>query len=262
MTRVQLFDWSWNEPTFYWSLLAIWVALGAASFVALLLTPAPYGRFARSGWGPRLNPKLGWILMEGPAAVVFFLFFVASGRTDPMSIVFLLLWLTHYVYRGYVYPLRRRGGSGVPLFVVLSAFAFNVTNGYLQSRYLFHFAPPYPVRWSAGPWFLVGIALFAAGWLAVVWTDNALRQLRGRDDGQGYTIPQGGLFRWVSCPNYLGEIIEWTGWALLTLSPAGAAFAFWTVANLLPRALAHQRWYRTHFADYPPDRKALIPYLL
>ena len=65
----------------------------------------------------------------------------------------------------------------------------------------------------------------------------------------------------VASPNYLGEIIEWAGFALMTWSPAALAFAFYTVANLAPRASANLGWYRGTFSDYPPDRKALIPYV-
>lgn len=36
----------------------------------------------------------------------------------------------------------------------------------------------------------------------------------------------------------------------------------WTAVNLVPRALAHHRWYREHFEDYPRQRKALIPFVL
>ena len=72
-------------------------------------------------------------------------------------------------------------------------------------------------------------------------------------------MPQGRLFRWVSCPNYLGETIEWAGWAIATWSMAGAAFAFWTAANLVPRAVAHHRWYRQKFPDYPNQRRAILP---
>jgi hypothetical protein len=36
----------------------------------------------------------------------------------------------------------------------------------------------------------------------------------------------------------------------------------WTAANLVPRAVAHHRWYRERFADYPAERKALVPFLL
>jgi hypothetical protein len=66
----------------------------------------------------------------------------------------------------------------------------------------------------------------------------------------------------VSCPNYLGEIIEWSGWALATWSLAGAAFALYTIANLAPRAVAYHRWYRESFNDYPPARRALLPFIL
>ena len=32
--------------------------------------------------------------------------------------------------------------------------------------------------------------------------------------------------------------------------------------NLVPRAIDHHQWYRATFEDYPPRRKAVIPYLL
>jgi protein-S-isoprenylcysteine O-methyltransferase Ste14 len=85
---------------------------------------------------------------------------------------------------------------------------------------------------------------------------------RLRNAGEGYQIPHGLGYRWVSCPNYLGEIIQWIGWAVATWSLAGWIFAIWTMANLVPRAIAHHRWYRATFAGYPPGRRALIPYLL
>ena len=77
------------------------------------------------------------------------------------------------------------------------------------------------------------------------------------DDGAA----RGGAFELVSCPNYLGEILEWCGWALATWSWPGLAFALYTIANLAPRAVTHHRWYRETFPDYPPKRRALVPYL-
>ncbi|SLI77774.1 steroid dehydrogenase [Mycobacteroides abscessus subsp. abscessus] len=35
-----------------------------------------------------------------------------------------------------------------------------------------------------------------------------------------------------------------------------------TAGNLVPRAFATHRWYREKFADYPRNRKALIPFLI
>ncbi|MBN2807577.1 MAG: 3-oxo-5-alpha-steroid 4-dehydrogenase, partial [Prolixibacteraceae bacterium] len=65
-----------------------------------------------------------------------------------------------------------------------------------------------------------------------------------------------------SCPNFLGEIIEWAGFALLCWSFPSLAFLIWTMVNLIPRALDHHRWYRTHFEGYPQQRKAILPKLL
>ena len=92
-------------------------------------------------------------------------------------------------------------------------------------------------------------------------SDNILLRLR-KPGGSGYSIPRGGAFRYVSCPNYLGELLEWAGWALATWSLAGLAFFAYAVANLLPRALSHHRWYREKFEDYPAKRRALIPGML
>jgi hypothetical protein len=57
-------------------------------------------------------------------------------------------------------------------------------------------------------------------------------------------------------------MIEWTGLALAACTPASIAFLLFTIANLLPRALAHHKWYQQKFADYPKDRKAIIPFIL
>jgi protein-S-isoprenylcysteine O-methyltransferase Ste14 len=83
--------------------------------------------------------------------------------------------------------------------------------------------------------------------------------MRREADG-AYVVPRGILFRRVSCPNYLGELIQWCGWAVATWSLAGLTFAVWTAANLVPRAHAHHRWYRERFPDYPPERRALLPF--
>ena len=106
--------------------------------------------------------------------------------------------------------------------------------------------------------FASGAAVFGLGFGVNMDSCNRLLRLRREKPGE-YSVPHGGLFRWVSCPNYLGEIVEWIGWALLTWSPAGLAFAVWTTANLAPRARAHHHWYRDRFHDYPAKRKALVP---
>ena len=55
-------------------------------------------------------------------------------------------------------------------------------------------------------------------------------------------------------------MIEWIGFALMCWSLPSLLFAIWTIANLFPRAIAQHKWYKNKF-DYPPNRKAIIPYI-
>jgi 3-oxo-5-alpha-steroid 4-dehydrogenase 1 len=117
------------------------------------------------------------------------------------------------------------------------------------------------VSWMLDPRFIVGFVLFAAGFALNQHSDRVLISLR-RPGENGYKIPRGGGYRFVSCPNYLGEIVEWGGWALACWTPGGLAFFVWTVANLAPRAIKTHAWYRREFPDYPPERKALLPFII
>ena len=60
----------------------------------------------------------------------------------------------------------------------------------------------------------------------------------------------------------MGEMIEWGGFALMTMSLPALSFFIWTVANLAPRAIAHNNWYKEQFGDEPEGRKAMIPSIL
>ncbi len=252
MSEAQIFEW----------IVIAWFLLGLAGFIALFFVDAPYGRLSRGGFGPLLPKRLGWLLMESPSAIVFFVVFLYGAWTHTVTAwVFLFLWELHYVYRGFIYPFQTRGqGKTMPISVMLLGLSFNLVNPYLNARYLFTFSGGYPNSWLLDPRFLIGVALFAGGLYVNRQSDNILHNLRSPGE-TGYKIPYGGLFSCISSPNYLGEIVQWTGWAIATWSIPGLAFAFWTAANLVPRAYAYHRWYRQNFDNYPPERTALIPRL-
>lgn len=245
--------------------ISIFVILGgligaAGVFAALFFISAPYGRHTRTGWGALIPARIGWIIMESPSLLLFFATFLfgKAPKTVPL-LIFFTLWEMHYIHRTIIYPLTlREGTKGMPLAIIGMGFAFNIGNAFANGTYLFNLSGGYPLDWLKDPRFIVGVFLFAAGYITNRWADLSLRKLR-KPGETGYFIPHGGLFRWVSCPNYLGEIVEWSGWALATWSLPGLAFAIWTFANLAPRASSHHAWYHDHFPDYPPERKALIP---
>jgi 3-oxo-5-alpha-steroid 4-dehydrogenase 1 len=102
------------------------------------------------------------------------------------------------------------------------------------------------------------LVLFGLGLIVNQVSDNLLINLR-KPEEIGYKIPQGFLFNYISCPNYLGEIVQWIGFALMAWNFPAFTFLIWTAANLLPRVSGHHQWYQDHFKDYPKNRKALIP---
>ena len=249
-----------NEQAFFNSLIIGWFLLAAVIFLALLFFAAPYGRHFRRGWGPAINNKVGWVIMEATAPLVFAICFVLGNNANTLTtLVFLVLWEAHYIHRAFLYPFALRSRRrGMPIAVIGFGLLFNTVNGYLNGRYIFTFATGYTNQWLGDPRFVAGVMLFITGFIINRRADRILQSLRQPAES-GYRVPYGGLYRWISCPNYLGEIIIWLGWALATWSLPGLAFAIWTVANLVPRARLHHAWYRKHFPDYPPERRALLP---
>ena len=139
---------------------------------------------------------------------------------------------------------------------------FNTSNGYLNGWSIASQSEKYTQLWLLTPQFLIGVSIFLSGMVLNKLSDRQLALLsQSRSEGEDYKIPEGYAYRWVSCPNYLGEIIQWIGWAIATWSLAGLVFAVWTMANLVPRALAHHRWYQQTFKNYPRERRALIPFV-
>ena len=232
------------------------------STVALLFLDAPYGRFTRGGWGVTLSARWAWAIMEFPSALSILVMAFLSSGYGPISLIFLALWEVHYLYRTFVYPRLLRGSAPryMPIVLVLMAILYNTGNGYVNGYHLF-VQHVYDISWLGDLRFIAGITLFGLGMVMHISSDRTLQKLRAPGE-RGYRIPRGGMFRYVSSPNYLGEIVQWSGFAIATWSVAGLSFAVFTIANLLPRAISNHRWYHETFPDYPEQRKAIIPFLL
>ncbi len=237
---------------------------GFISFFLLLAMPAPYGKFNRIGWGPSIDNRWGWCLMEAPA-MIFFLFVYCWGahKWEKGPLVFLCLWELHYIYRTCIFPfLLKTPKKRIPITIVISSILFNILNAYINARFISEFSNNSILFLYINVVF--GIAIFIIGFSINVWSDHVLIHLRKSRDDIGYKIPFSPPFSFlhISCPNYFGELLEWTGWALACYSLSGWSFAFFTASNLIPRALISHQWYRKTFKEYPSNRKAIIPLLL
>ena len=248
-----------SQGTFLF-LVALQSVAGLGALVALFFVSAPYGKHSRPGWGPQMNSKAAWILMETPAVLVPLVYFIIAGNRSTGAVFSVCLWELHYLYRTYIYSALQRGSRrSFPVALAVSAFVFNINNGVIIGHDLFVHGRADSIS-LLDPTSVVGLVLFFGGLALHVHSDAIIRSLRG--DGQtGYRIPRGGMFRLVSNPNYLGEILQWIGFAVLTRSLAAWAFALFTFCNIFPRAITNHRWYRGRFPDYPAERRVIVPFI-
>ena len=242
-------------------LVLAWTAIAFPILIIGVLGIDFSGRLGGNLIGPKIPSRLGWFMMEVPALCVFpFLYLTQAPRTA-VGDVLALVWVAHYAHRTLIWPwIVQRRGAPFPVITCASGFAFNVVNGLLLGWFLTEFAD-YSSDWFADPRFVIGAVAFILGAVVNISSDYRLAWLRNRSKVR-YVIPHGGAYRHVSSPNLTGEMIEWIGFALMTWSLPGLAFAIWTAANLIPRALWRHRWYRATFEDYPPERRAAIPGIL
>lgn len=172
-------------------------------------------------------------------------------------------WLIHYINRSVIYPYRATSMAPMHILPFLLSIVFNVINGYTNGMWVGrHSNSIYQAQ------FWIGMAVWTAGFLSNIYHDSLLFTLRIKNTAKSeggkkrYFIPTGGLFEYISCPNYFSESVEWLGYSIAANSSVPAwIFFVSTAANLWPRAYRTHQWYKTEFKDYPKSRKAVIPFL-
>lgn len=246
----------------------IWTMIGLAAvvFVALQWLEAPYGIAFSRKWGPSVHNKAGWIIMELPAPAVMLLIICMPGADrSVVTLVMAGLFVCHYVQRTLIFPFLMRGKSRMPWAIVLMGAVFNSVNAYLIGGWLMVLGPQsgqYPPVWLLSPQFICGTAIFLIGMGINLHSDHVIRHLR-KPGETGHKIPHGGMYNYVASANYLGELIEWSGFALLTWSMAGVVFVLWTAANLVPRSAKIHARYCTEFGEAYTrlGRRRIFPFI-
>ncbi|CAL5219473.1 g1308 [Coccomyxa viridis] len=241
----------------------IMMLTGVTTFTALIwgCMPAGYGRYAVGGSKLALSPKVAWLTQEMwsfivPVGLIGLHMIRGGQQLAHLQILLAGMFLVHYAWRSFAYPLLSRGGNPTPVLIWLLAVAFCMYNGLLQGCDILAREDE-----RVGMRHMVGSVLWAIGWGINLHSDHILRNLR-KPGESGYKIPRGGCFEYVSGANYLGEMLEWCGYAVAAGSLPAAAFACFTICNIGPRGWQHHQWYKERFPRYPKHRKAVIPFLL
>ncbi|EKF26972.1 3-oxo-5-alpha-steroid 4-dehydrogenase, putative [Trypanosoma cruzi marinkellei] len=251
-------------------------------FSLRFVTVAPFGRHAKSTTTHVTMPApLSWALQECPTLmnVVYYLLIeypchaLGCSNGQWMRIVFddpfgqaayvisegitslhvgLLLFVIHYMHRTLLYPLIIGEGAPVPIQITLSAAVYCLLNGRLQLLANIRDGPSEPrfplVFTSRMVFFWIGILLFFVGMGVNVLSDNYLVRLKKQPPRHTRKIPRGGLFDYVSCANFFGEIVEWCSYSLVVWSTTAttrpesalAAFSFrCTFCQICSHAVTH-----------------------
>ena len=242
----------------------VWMGIAFAVHVTMFFITAPFGRHTSDKWGKTVNNKLGWFIMEMPSLLIM-LYFLFWGTNSFKSYVWILfvLWILHYVNRTLIFPLRiKPTEKKMPVFIVANAILFNMMNAGLNGYFLAELSTKeeYSENWITSPSFIIGFSLFIIGMLINWKSDSILINLRKKGD-TGYYIPKGFLFEYISSPNLFGEIVEWSGFAIMAWNLPALTFFVWTFANLIPRSKNHHDWLLKKFENYPKDRKKVFPFI-
>ena len=232
----------------------------------LTLSPikAPYGKFQDSlekngiNWNLKVDGRLAFVIFEFPNIFIpiYLIWFYWSAHIDFYSKTATFLFYIHYVHRTFIFPLlRMKKASPSSLVPIIFGIKFTVLNSYLITKYNVFYSPELqnPVL------FISGILLFLVGFIMNIHSDHILLNLR-KPGETCYKIPDRGMFRYVTSANYLGEILEWTGYSIAFCSPATLLFVFTSCCNLVPRAMSTYDWYVKKFGPEKfENKKCILP---
>ena len=239
-----------------------WIGLAFMVFGVLSsgLLKASYGRHhSENTIFPTINGKFGWMFQELFSPIVAWIYYQAykePGPTISKGSILLTLWLIHYINRAVYSVIVSPGMASTRIDTVLMAILFNIVTAAWCAHDLAKATSPFALT----PQTLLGIPIFFLGMSINISSDVHLRTIRRRKGKTGeYVLPEWGLFKFIVSPNYLGEIIEWTGFAIVLGRLSGLGFVLWTVSNLAPRARSNLEWYKERFGERVGDRSGIIP---
>ncbi|XP_061083500.1 3-oxo-5-alpha-steroid 4-dehydrogenase 2-like [Conger conger] len=244
---------------FVWSVSLTLVFGGVMFFLRQRTVRTRYGRYLEPSVVWLVPGRLAWFVQELPAFLIPAVMVLTAQAPSRLGRSLLLCtFCLHYFQRTFIFSLLINGHP-LALKTVVYAIVFCSINGLVQGHHLLH-CFQYTQTWLTDICLVIGLILFYLGMAINIHSDHILRCLR-KPGELTYRIPKGGLFDYVSGANYFGEIIEWLGFAIATGSFPAISFAFFTLCSIGPRACHHHRFYKEKFSDYPPSRKALIPFI-
>lgn len=244
------------------------VAVTLTTYNAERTNPMEYSKFATIKEGKLKNPvhsKLGMFIIYAPATIAAYLYAFSNvlQNTSPAA----SLLFVHFLKRTLeVLCLHKYSGN------MEYQSAFSIATIYVLYTMLIS---TFAVRFGQNDetWITVGYGLFVIGIVGNFYHHYLLASLRSSSKNNNdfkvgekktYHAPVGGAFALVAAPHYLFELIMWLGIACVAQQVNAFLVLAGMTSYLLARGKNTNDYYFSKFDkdEWPPTRKAVIPYLL
>jgi len=204
-------------------------------------------------------------------AVISSLDFVCSTSrsvsTDHFSIVLVLILLTLQVFRR-LYEcvcINQPSNSTMNITHYIVGFAHYFCTGVgfvCEAPGFVSGSSAHYTTTSMSPLSLILSLIFIVAWYHQLQAHKIFAELKIKNPNK-HSVPEGSLFKFVSCPHYMCEIIMYTclmGILGTNHSTGILVWAWVTINQIIAATMSHQ-WYLTKFEDYPRERKAILPFI-
>jgi len=183
----------------------------------------------------------------------------ASIKLNVCQTVGFFLWMTHYTKRLLETIFVHEFGT----------LTMPVRNLFKNCLYYWGFAAAVgynvniPNENELASWHLyLGFPWFCGFMLLNFMCHLRLKYMR-RPGCNDFVIPHGGLFEYITCPNYFCEIMTWFGFNILTgFTPAGVAFNIVGTLQMIQWATQRRDKFIKLFGnEWPRNRYVLFPFI-
>lgn len=260
------------DPTLLYVQIFVFSSMTIAFLLGLFGAAASHGRFHKTNRKSfMVSDEIAWIFQESPNLIITLFYLIKAiifdTKQNKINIFLICLYFLHYIHRTLIFPIilsEKKTKKKWPFEIMILAFIFCICNGFMQNRSILINAE-YPEGYLMKTNVILGVFVFLIGMFINIYHDYRILYLKRNNIGNidGYVVPTGGLYEFISAPNYLGEIIEWVGFAIACNTSSAWLFAYTTFCAIFPRGLNYHKWYIEKFGNnYPKHRMAIIPYVI
>ncbi|ORZ13629.1 3-oxo-5-alpha-steroid 4-dehydrogenase-domain-containing protein [Absidia repens] len=245
------------EPTLTNILIGSGTLISSIVLISRELNPSTqmgYSKFAKSSKAVTMVPsKQGMLIIYSPSLLLCFLGCLWSLSQAAHVKLVAIFSLVHFLKRIYeVLCVHRYSGHAIlkdNIVIACSYAGFSLTQLYFTSL-----VPPSETHRKE---IMLGVILFFVGEGLNHYHHLILANLR-KDGAKEYKIPSGGLFDYIWCPHYLGEIIAFVAMTLLSQHMNTLIFQLSSASYLAVRAYNTRLWYQQKFSDVA-KKACLVP---